>query len=249
MDLLYIARDVPSAALSEAVEALRSPSARGANLTLPHKEAAIAMLDEVQTEARRIGAVNTIVNDEGYLRGYNTDVSGFSRALRTVVPDGPEGLGFLVLGAGGAARSVLGALTLEKASEVWVANRTVGRAEALCREASSWGDTRFLPIGLEEAALVVSNCQVVVNSTSVGLLGSVKELLLDVDILQDDQVVFDLVYGKEPTRLVELARSRGLLAIDGKEMLLQQAALSYELWTGKSAPLSIMRGSIDDSQG
>lgn len=249
ISLLYVARDVPSRSLSEAIEALRHPDSRGANLTIPHKEAALSMLDDVQPEVRWVNAVNTIVNDDGRLRGYNTDIEGFSRALRTVMPQGANGLRFLVLGAGGAARSVSGALALGEAAEVWVANRTRQRAEALCQEAASWGDTTFLPISLEEATEVVPNCEAIVNATAVGLGLSVKELPLDVDILRDDQVVIDLVYGRESTYFVEGARARGLVAIDGKEMLLQQAALSFELWTGIGAPLSVMRGSIDSCQG
>ncbi len=110
----------------------------------------------------------------------------------------------------------------------------------------TWGDTRFVPLALEEAATVAANCQVVVNATSLGLSESVKNLPIDVDILHSGQVLLDLVYRNGLTALVRAAKAKGLAAIDGKEMLVQQAALSFELWTGLSAPLSVMRGSISD---
>ncbi len=108
VDMRYVARDVPETALAEAVSELRSDRARGANLTLPHKVAALALLDGVDPEAQRIGAVNTIVNEAGCLFGHNTDLGGFLRALQTVMADGVRGLRCLVLGAGGAARAVVG---------------------------------------------------------------------------------------------------------------------------------------------
>ena len=248
IDLRYVARDVTVDALEDAVAALRAPNTRGANVTLPHKETVIPLLDQVEAEAARVGAVNTVVNNDGCLNGHNTDLGGFLGALHTLLPGGATDLACLVLGAGGAARAVLAALGAERAATVWVANRTAHKAQALCEEADDWSETDFMPVALEEMASVAPNAQIIVNATSLGLPGSVKELPLDVDILQEDQVVVDLAYDKCLTALVQAARARGLRAIDGKEMLVQQASLSFELWTGQEASISVMRGSIGDCQ-
>jgi shikimate dehydrogenase len=244
LDMTYIARDVRPEELAAAVEELRSPLARGANLTLPHKQAVLPLLDDVEEEAARIGAVNTIVNQDGRLRGHNTDFGGFLSALRTLSEDGATGARCLVLGAGGAARAVVAALVQDGAAQVWVANRTIERAAALSETASAWGTTAVDGLSMGDLDGVIAGCEVVVNATSLGLPHSVKDLPLDVDTLHSGQVLIDLVYGTEPTPLVKAARGKGLKAIDGKEMLVQQAALSYSLWTGMDAPLEVMRGSI-----
>ncbi len=242
--MTYIARDVRPEELAAAVQELRSPLARGANLTLPHKQAVMPLLDEVEQEAARIGAVNTVVNHDGRLKGHNTDCGGFLSALRTLCEQGASGTDCLVLGAGGAARAVVAALVKDGAAQVWVANRTAERAAALAETASEWGATAVRALSLDDLDCVIDSCKVVVNATSLGLPHSVKDLPLDVDTLHSGQVLIDLVYGTVPTPLVKAARGRGLKAIDGKEMLVRQAALSYSLWTGMDAPLDVMRGSI-----
>ena len=244
LDMTYIARDVRPEELPTAVAELRSRLARGANLTLPHKQAVLPLLDEIDPEAARVGAVNTVVNEEGNLSGYNTDLEGFRRALREARTGGAEGVDCLVLGAGGAARAVVAALVKDRAAHIWVANRTKERAIALSADAEGWGVTTVSALSLNEVGGVAGKCAVVVNATALGLPHSVKDLPMDVDTLNRGQVLVDLVYGAEPTPLVEAARRRGLMAIDGKEMLVQQAALSYRLWTGIDAPLEVMRGSL-----
>lgn len=244
LDMKYTARDVEPHELAAAVAGLRSPLARGANLTLPHKQGVLSLLDEIEPEAARIGAVNTVVNEGGRLLGHNTDLGGFLSALRLVRTGGAAGVDCLVLGAGGAARAVVAALVKDGAVHVWVANRTKERAVALSEAADGWGTTAVCGLSLADVPSVTGSCDVVVNATSLGLPDAVKDLPLDVDTLHSGQVLVDLVYGTEPTPLVEAARRKGLLAIDGKEMLVQQAALSFRLWTGINAPLEVMRGSI-----
>ena len=155
LDMTYIARDVRPEELAAAVQELRSPLARGANLTLPHKQAVLPLLDEVEQEAARIGAVNTIVNQNGRLTGHNTDLSGFLSALRMLREDGPVGADCLVLGAGGAARAVVAGLVKDGAARVWVANRTIERATALSETASAWGITAVHALGLDDLNSVI----------------------------------------------------------------------------------------------
>ncbi len=245
LDFVYLAFDVAPTRLPAAMEAVRALGMRGVSLTVPHKQAALDLLDEVHPVAARVGAVNTIVNTEGVLSGHNTDISGFSAALATVEPRGVEGLDCLVLGAGGAARAVVAALVEGGAASVGVHNRTHARAIDLCAAAESWGRVPCRAVRDSELPATVASVRLIVNATSVGLEGSVKELPLRVDTLHSGHVVVDLVYGAEPTTLVQAARKRGAAAIDGKEMLLMQAVLAYELWTGRKAPVNVMRDSIE----
>jgi len=241
----YVSRDVEPRDLHAAVSELRSPEVRGANVTIPHKETVVPLMDELAQEAATIGAVNTIVNEDGGLSGHNTDAAGFAATLRKLIPEGPAGRDCLVVGAGGVARAVVASLVGEGAFRVWVANRTHERALRLCEEASEWGTAELVPLRLEDAKRVGPSCKVIVNATSLGLVEPVKEFPVDVDTLDSGQVLVDTVYGTDPTSLVEAARKRGIAAVDGKEMLLQQAALAYELWTGIEAPLKAMREMVD----
>ena len=248
LDMVYLAFDVLPERLPEAVTGLRALNFRGVNVTIPHKEAIAHLLDEVETTARRIGSVNTVVNVQGRLVGYNTDKSGFSAALRGLRPSGPAGLTCYVAGAGGAARAVVAALMEEGAREILVHNRTFERAASLCAQAASWGSAPCRAVTERDAAPAAATADLLINATSVGLASSVKESAIPVDIVHSNQIVLDLVYGPSPTMLVREAKARGASAIDGKEMLVMQAAGSYELWTGRRAPVDVMRQSIDEER-
>lgn len=245
INLVYLAFDVLPEHLSDAVRGLRALGFRGVNVTIPHKETILSLLDEVDAVALRVGSVNTVVNHDGRLIGYNTDKSGFAAALRTLRPEGARGLSCFLAGAGGAARAVVAALVEDGAREIYVYNRTRQRAEALCLQAASWGDTPCTPVAEGEVRAAGGRADLVVNATSVGVTPSVKESAIPVDILDSRQIVMDLAYGAGPTALVREAKARGANAIDGKEMLVMQAAGSYELWTGRRAPTDVMREGID----
>ncbi len=245
IDMVYLAFDVPPEHLHQAMLGLRALSFRGANVTIPHKEAVMAHLDEVEATAARIGSVNTVVNDDGRLIGHNTDKSGFAAALRGLRPEGARGLTCFVAGAGGAARAVVAALIDDGAREIQVYNRTPERAVLLCSQAASWGSRGCIAVSEHELFAAAREADIIVNATSVGLIPSVKESAIPVDILHSRHIVMDLVYGPGPTALVREANARGATAIDGKEMLVMQAASSYELWAGLRAPVDVMRRSID----
>ena len=245
LDLVYLAFDVLPGDLARALDALRALGMRGANLTVPHKEAVLPLLDRVDALAARVGAVNTVVNEQGVLAGYNTDVAGFSEALRVVLPQGARDRHCLVIGAGGAARAVLAALVAEDAAEVSVYNRHPERAAALCAVAGEWGATHCRPVAREAVNTIAREADLIVNATPVGLDGPVKDLPIPVDTLHSGHVVVDLVYGQGTTSLVEAANTRGAVAIDGKAMLVMQAALAYQLWTGVQPPIDAMRASAE----
>ncbi len=245
IDMVYIAFDVPPGLLRGAIVGLRALGFRGVNVTIPHKEAIGALLDDVEVAAIRIGSVNTVVNDEGRLIGYNTDKTGFLAALRGLRPEGARGLTCFIAGAGGAARAVVAGLIEDGAREIYIYNRTPERAVSLCSQAALWGSSRCAAVVEHEVFGIARDADLIVNATSVGLTPSVKESAIPVDILHSRQIVMDLVYGPGPTELVREANARGATAIDGREMLVMQAAGSYELWTGLRAPVDVMRKSID----
>lgn len=214
------------------VERVRSMPAEGfvgANVTVPHKEAALALADEISETAREIGAANTLVFEDGGVRAENTDGEGLLRAL----PALPVGKRALVLGAGGAARAVVWALLREGAQvDVW--NRTVLSARNLCEEVG--GEPVPNPDFEWEYQLIV-------NATSVGLHGedTFEKLPVRPGRLRAEQTIVDMVYGAEPSALLAAAAAVGATTVDGIEILVQQGALSLGIWTGLEAPLDTMR--------
>ena len=225
--------DTPAAALPARVVSLRDEGCLGANVTIPHKEAVLELLDEVGPQAREIGAVNTIVNDGGRLVGHNTDGGGFVAALDEASFE-PAGKRFLLLGAGGAARGIAFALMHEGAGEVAIANRTVARAEPLATAVGG----RAVPAGAE---LAPYHC--VVNCTSVGMDGSGTEADLPCDLTSASPgtLVVDIVYAPAETPLLRAAAATGLPTLSGLPMLIHQGALAFALWTGRPPPLEAMR--------
>ena len=244
MDGRYVAWDVPPDALADAVARLRAGAdLLGANVTVPHKEAVVAHLDELTPEARRLGAVNTIVRRGGRLLGHNTDAIGLAAALAGLpTPPGPGRA--LVLGAGGAARAALAVLR-DAGANVAVFNRTHARAERLAAEWRSQGDVRA--VAAEALADAVAGADWLVNTTSVGMHGGPPGSPLPEGVLPRAGAVVDLVYRPRPTPLLRAAAAAGLVTHDGLEMLLQQGAAAFEAWTGQRPPLGSMREALESA--
>ncbi len=224
----YEAIEVAPDAFEARVRTMVGEGFVGANVTVPHKGAALALADELSETAREIGAANTLLFEDGEVRGENTDAKGLLNSL----PASPGGKRALVLGAGGAARAVVWALAREGA-EVAVWNRTELRSYHLCEE-----------LGGEPVAAPEQDAyELIVNSTAVGLGGedAFEELPLDRDGFALGQTVVDMVYGGEPTQLLQAAEAAGAHIVDGIEILVQQGALSLEIWTGRKPPLDTMR--------
>ena len=245
LDVRYEAWPTPPDRLAATVESLRAPDRLGANVTIPHKEGVVPLMDGVDELARRVGAVNTIVNREGRLLGHNTDVEGFLRALREDGGFDPAGARALVAGAGGAARAVVVGLIEAGAASVTVINRTFPRATHLIEDLKpSAGDTQLnaLPDMYASWAGAALGCRLLINCTSVGLAGTPeeKESPLPVDLIPSGALVFDLLYRPAQTRLMAAARKRGARVLGGLPMLIYQGAASFQLWTGLEAPLDIM---------
>lgn len=234
----YRAWGVPPEKLRAAVTALRAEHVLGANVTIPHKQAVVPLVDELSAEALAVGAVNTVINRGGVLVGHNTDASGFLHAL-TDLPLDPDGCDAVVLGAGGAARAVVYALLTAGARSVAVSNRTAGNARRLAAELAAHGRVRVLAPA--ELPAAVRGADLVVNSTSVGMAGVAEgESPLPAGVLPKRGAVVDLVYRPARTRLLADAAAAGLRVQNGLPMLVWQGAESFSCWTGLEAPADAM---------
>lgn len=243
IDGRYEAWRTPAADLDTRVAALRAPGMLGANVTIPHKRAVIHLLDHVDPAAARTGAVNTIVNRAGVLHGFNTDISGFLGALRVDGGVDPAGVRVAVLGAGGAARAVVWALIAAGAAHVLVLNRTVARAEALVADlADGRGAAAALPEDAATAGALLRDRQLLVNCTSIGMRHSAIEQASPVPLaaIPAGAFVADIVANPAVTPLLRDAAARGCGTLGGLSMLVRQGAASFELWTGRPAPLDVM---------
>ncbi len=251
IDMVYMAFQVAPAALGSAVEAIRALGIRGVNITIPHKERVMEFLDDLDETARVLGAVNTIVNNNGTLRGYNTDAGGFITSLEGETGFTPSGRAALVVGAGGAARAVVYGLAAGRASSIIIANRTARRAEALAEALA-----RVCPgVEIKAAALdsiemegYLEGADLLVNATSLGM-GAEGRLGLPMRLLNKKAVVSDIVYTPMETELIKEARALGLLTHGGLGMLVGQGAKSFEIWTGKKAPVEVMKKAALEALG
>lgn len=222
------------------IATLRERGYVGANVTIPHKEAALA-LSAPDDQARAIGAANTLWFDGALLRSTNTDVEGFLANLDDAVSGWSSATDALVLGAGGAARAVIFGLIARGIRRIHVVNRTRGRAEALRRQ---FGEA-VVPAGWDECATLLPRARLLVNTTSLGMHGQ-PPLDIDVALLPSDAVVNDLVYVPLATPLLLAARKRGLRTADGLGMLLFQAVRGFSLWFGvKPAVTADLRALVE----
>jgi shikimate dehydrogenase len=252
LDWSYEAIEVEPDRFAARVRDLVAAGYAGANVTIPHKLAALELADRASEVARAAGAANTLVFRSGEIEGDNTDAAGFLEALRERAPEAPAEMRCLVLGAGGAARAVVHALLAEGAAGVEVWNRHPERAGDLVRGLGGGSAATRLHAVPEPTA---AKADLIVNATSVGMpkepepdrpgegggLHDFKDLPLSADELRDRQVLVDLTYRDGDTALVREARARGLRCADGLDVLVHQGAASFELWTGRAAPLEAMR--------
>ena len=229
----YMAFQVETNCLGLAFEAMRAMGMRGANITIPFKEAAVNFIDEIPEDADRcVGAINTVVNRKGRLHGYNTDVTGFLAALKEELGFNPEAKKILVLGAGGAARSVVFALARAHADEIIIHNRTVKRAEGLSDYVSEYFPKTEIDVIFDLDSAGKKKPDLVVNATSFGMREN-EASPFNLESLTHQASVYDLIYTPVETPFLKQAKKLGYPHANGLGMLAAQAALSFELWTGK----------------
>jgi len=242
---LYLRFRVPSDALPAALADARRLEMGGLNLTVPLKEVALGLLDDVTPEARRIGAVNTITPVDGRLVGDNTDARGFLKSLEGRIELG--GAHVVLIGAGGSARAVGTALAMAGVTHVTIANRTLARAADLARRLEDAGPLRATVASLDalEDGVGLSDVRLVVNTTSTGLGND--PIPVRHGATPHDCLFMDLVYGAQPTPFLRAAARGRRRTLDGSGMLLHQGALAFETWTGRPAPLDAMRRALGNA--
>ncbi len=258
LDITYERWATPPEGLATRVASLRAPHVLGANVTIPHKQAVIPMLDELDSLPQRVGAVNTIVNREGRLHGYNTDVEGFRRGLRDDAGFDPEGKRAVIAGAGGAARAVVVALAEARARSVVIINRTFTRAARLAEEMTPLaGETELhaLPDIYLSWTDSLSRADLLVNCTPTGQASAgpsadeEEDSPVPFDAIRPGLLVYDLVYIPAETPLMKAAKAAGARVLGGLPMLIYQGAASLKLWTGREAPVDIMLKAAREALG
>ena len=246
LDFWYVPFRVKPEDLAQAVAGMKALNIRGLNVTIPHKVAIIPFLDELDLLAKKIGAVNTVVNDNGVLQGFNTDAIGFLDALMQKGVE-PKGKRVVLLGAGGAGRAVSFVLA-ERGAHLVILNRRLELdwAEDLARQLSqTFGrEVKALESTERNLAQALDGAYILVNATSVGMSPNIDETLVEPDLLKPSLVVFDAVYNPVKTKLLRQAEQIGAQTISGLEMLVWQGALAFELWTGARAPVELMRKEV-----
>ncbi|MFC1936990.1 shikimate dehydrogenase [Chloroflexota bacterium] len=241
LDYYYVAFQVKKEALGKAVQGMRAFNLRGLNVTIPHKVAIIPFLDKLDPLAERIGAVNTVMNDDGVLTGYNTDAEGFLQSLldRNIEP---RGRNVIILGAGGASRAIAFVLA-RRGSNLLILNRTLDKArdyaaridQAFRREA------RAMKLDEENLAKALTEADILINATSVGMYPHNDETPVSSHLLKPGLVVADIVYNPIETKLLREAEAAGARTVSGLDMFVWQGALAFEKWTGLKAPVEMMK--------
>ena len=237
LDCTYIAYKIPKNELVSGIEALKAIKITGFNVTIPHKIEMMKLLDEMDTTCRVIGAVNTVSNENGKLKGYNTDMIGFLDPIKRknlTIKDSDV----LLLGAGGAARAIIVGMIKEKAGKITIANRTLKNATELVEFTKNIGGNATA-VTLEETEQFISECKFIINSTSVGLRN--EPSLIHTDQINENSIICDIVYTPMNTDLINNAKKNGATIIYGYEMLLSQAACAFEIWHKIEAPYTAMK--------
>jgi len=240
LNYIYLPFDVPPSALKDSLKGMIALGIKGFNVTIPLKEKVLPFLKDISEEASIIGAVNTIVNDDGILRGYNTDVLGVTESLLPYKEE-LQGTTVTVIGAGGASRSVIYSLIRNfKVERINIVNRTEQLAESLKEYFSTkmlFSNIKSYPLVPPDLIDVFRNSKLIVNTTSIGMYPDVDDAATTIlESFTKDQIVFDVVYTPIKTKLLKLAESQGARIITGLKMFVEQGAKSYEIWTGEQMP-------------
>jgi shikimate dehydrogenase len=241
LDFVFLAFRVKAAELEDALRGMRGLGIHGLNVTMPHKSTVIHCLDKVDSTVRFLGSSNTILNEDGELSGFNTDGIGALKALRE---NGVElsGKSVLLLGAGGAAKAIAFSLAQE-VGELAVLNRSAEKAEELAEALGRMFNRKVVGGALSPDAVekTLRDSDILINATSVGMKPNLSQSLVAPQWLRSDLTVMDIVYNPVETKLAKDAKAAGARVVSGVEMLIYQGAASFEIWTGRSAPIEVMR--------
>jgi len=246
LDHIYVPFEVKPEGLEKAVESIRIFNFVGVNVTIPHKKAIVSLLDEIDEEVKILGVVNTIHNKNGRLKGYITDGRGFIRSLKEDGKFDPAGKTVFLFGAGGSSYAISGALVVEKGIEkILICNRTEEKAVKLknhLEEKLDFNNVEIIKFEDRNTRECWQGVDLLVNTTSVGMKEG-DSLLVESENLNSVQFVYDIVYNRK-TELIKLAEKLNIPCLDGLSMLIYQGAISFEIWTGKKAPIEVMKKSL-----
>lgn len=242
LNYVYLAFPIKKKQLEEAIEGFKAIRFRGLNVTIPYKEAVIPFLDEIDPIAEKAGAVNTIVNEDGLLKGYNTDIPGLNRMIKEDANFDLKGKKAMVLGAGGAARATGIALLEEGIKEIYLLNRTDVKAETLALEWKKYYPETAVKVDRLDPDIYreyINSIDVIIDTTPVGMSPNIDMApLIESEYLNNNMLVVDLVYNPPETGLLKAARERGADYINGMGMLLYQGIESFKLWTNHDISIS-----------
>jgi shikimate dehydrogenase len=241
LDFVFLAFHVKAADLENAIRGMRGLGIHGLNVTMPHKTAVIGCLDEVDFTVRFLDSANTILNRDGKLSGFSTDGVGALKALSENGVDLP-GKKVLLLGAGGAAKAIAFAL-VQEVGELAILNRSAEKAEELAETLGHMFNRKVVGAALSPDAVKTKlrDSDVLVNATSAGMKPNLSQSVVAPEALRPDLAVMDIVYNPVETKLAKDAKAAGAKVVSGVEMLIYQGAASFEIWTGKQAPIEVMR--------
>jgi len=245
LNFSYAAFAVAPDQLQQAVNGIRALGFAGVNVTIPHKVTIIPFLDEIDQEAEEIGAVNTIVNDGGKLIGYNTDGAGYVESLLEEWKVPLSGKRVMILGAGGAAKGVAVSLAKRGVESIFVANRSVDKAESLAKQLSQYTKSGSLSSDHLKAK-DFEGIDLIINTTSVGMYPYEDNIPIDPSLLHPGLMVSDLIYNPIETKLLLEAKKIGACTHGGVGMFIHQGALAQQKWTGKQPPISLMMETVLD---
>jgi shikimate dehydrogenase len=243
LDYEYVPFEVAPEDLSESLKGMRALHIAGFNVTIPHKETIVPLLDEVTKLARVIGAVNTVLNQEGKLIGYNTDGAGFIDSLKEDAKTNPQGKKTVVLGAGGASRAVSIMLAEAGVKHLILADVQEEKAKELSEYIDSYFELTcdFMAVNSEELQRAIDKADILINATPIGMHPKIGESPLSENIkLHPKLLVYDLIYNPSQTKLLKKAKASGSKTCSGLGMLVRQGALAFTIWTGKEAPINTM---------
>jgi shikimate dehydrogenase len=241
IDAYYLPFQVKSENLEDAVKGLKAMGAAGFNVTVPHKSTIIPFLDEVDILAMNIGAVNTVVNEDGRLKGYNTDGLGFLTGLQTYIPS-ISGQKVLIIGAGGAARAIYFTIVREHPKKVDIANRTAATALKLVEDCPF--PTTSKVISLEDASRNIGDYDVIIQTTVIGMSPKISEQPIPLTNLNRQTIVCDIIYNPLETQFLQEAKRKDANVQNGLDMFVYQGALAFERWTGIFPDVMRMRKNV-----
>ncbi len=247
LDKIYIPIEVSPENLETVVKGMAKMNFEGFNVTIPHKIEIMKYLDEVDEYAKCIGAVNTVAVNEGSLKGYNTDGMGFLKSFEESTGTKIDGKNVFILGSGGASRAISMTLAMNNANKIYICNRTYEKAVSLTEDITKQSGANCLAVKheYEEMKEAITDCHVLINTTSVGMSPYIDSSPLDRELLCPSLTVCDAVYNPRKTKLLKEAEEIGCKTVEGLKMLVYQGALAFEIWTGIKPPAELMFKAIN----